>query len=204
LEYDDENQLVRITEPNAWKSEFTYDGKMRRRIRKEHTWKSGNWNLQSETHYIYDGMLVIQERDGLNLPAINYTRGRDLSGSLERAGGIGGLLAFSDLKSSISSPSHFYYCADGNGNVTMLINTQQVAVAKYLYDSFGNALTVSGPLAGANLYRFSSKETHLASGLSYYLYRYYDANLHRWTNHDPIGERGGVNLYCMVGCNVQD
>src|SRR5262249_40498593 len=31
MDYDDENQLIRITEPNVWKSEFTYDGKMRRR-----------------------------------------------------------------------------------------------------------------------------------------------------------------------------
>ena len=26
LEYDDENQLIRITEPGRWKSEFVYDG----------------------------------------------------------------------------------------------------------------------------------------------------------------------------------
>ena len=36
FEYDNENQLTRITEPNAWKSEFSYDGKMRRRITKEY------------------------------------------------------------------------------------------------------------------------------------------------------------------------
>ena len=29
--YDDENQLTTITEPSAWKSEFTYDGKKRKR-----------------------------------------------------------------------------------------------------------------------------------------------------------------------------
>src|SRR5207253_4861626 len=60
LDYDDENQLIRITEPGAWKSEFTYDGKMRRRVRREYTW-NGSWVLASETRYIYDGMLVIQE-----------------------------------------------------------------------------------------------------------------------------------------------
>src|SRR5262249_47991038 len=37
FEYDDENQLIRVTVTNVWKSEFTYDGKMRRRIRKEYT-----------------------------------------------------------------------------------------------------------------------------------------------------------------------
>src|SRR5205823_5131849 len=53
FEYDDENQLIRITEPSAWKSEFTYDGKMRRRTRKEFTWQSA-WVQTNEVRYIYD------------------------------------------------------------------------------------------------------------------------------------------------------
>jgi YD repeat-containing protein len=40
FDYDDENQLIRITVTNGWKSEFTYDGQMRRRIRKEFTWQN--------------------------------------------------------------------------------------------------------------------------------------------------------------------
>jgi len=34
----------------------------------------------------------------------------------------------------------------------------------YLYDPYGNILSQSGPLADLNLYRFSSKEFHVASG----------------------------------------
>jgi RHS repeat-associated protein len=69
------------------------------------------------------------------------------------------------------------------------------------YDPYGNTLALSGPLAEANLYRFSSKEAHPASGLVYYLYRFYDPNLQRWPNRDPIGEAGGINLYNYVGNN---
>ena len=36
FEYDDENQLTKVTVTNVWKSEFSHDGKMRRRIRKEY------------------------------------------------------------------------------------------------------------------------------------------------------------------------
>ena len=36
-------------------------------------------------------------------------------------------------------------------------------------------------------------------GLSYYGYRYYDSELGRWLNRDPIEEEGGVNLYGFVG-----
>jgi len=86
-----------------------------------------------------------------------------------------------------------YYKADGNGNITALINSAQRVVANYLYDPYGNLLTQRGPLAEANLYRFSSKEAHL-SGLIYYLYRYYDPSFQRWLNNDPIKEAGGINL----------
>src|SRR6202012_3545338 len=87
-----------------------------------------------------------------------------------------------------TASTHAYYHADGIGNVTALANTSAAIVAKYVYDAFGNLIAKSGPLADANLYRFSSKEAHLNSGLVYYLYRYYDANLQRWLNRDPLGD----------------
>jgi RHS repeat-associated protein len=68
-------------------------------------------------------------------------------------------------------------------------------VARYHYDPFGNQLSAVGPLADANVYRFSSKELHAASGLVYYLYRYYDAKLQRWINRDPVQEKGSLNLF---------
>ncbi len=53
----------------------------------------------------------------------SYTRGRDLSGALEGAGGIGGLLARSHAYSGGSWTAHNFYHADGNGNVTALITS---------------------------------------------------------------------------------
>ncbi len=196
LEYDDENQLARVTEPSLWKSEFVYDGRMRRRVRKEYEWRYSVWVLTSEVRYVYDGNLVLQERDQFNLPKVTFTRGNDLSGSLEGAGGIGGLLA--RTAHDFDAKTHVFYNCDGNGNVTCLLDTNQTVVGRYLYDPFGNTLAARGPAAQANLYRLSSKELHMPSGLVYYLYRYYDPNLQRWLNRDPIGERGGRNLYTMV------
>ncbi len=190
FDYDDENQLIRVTVLNRWKSEFTYDGRMRRRISRDYTW-NGSWVLSKEVRYVYDGDLVIQERDGANNPLATYTRGLDLSGTFQGAGGIGGLLARTDS-------GHAYYHADGSGNITALIDSGQAVVARYIYDPFGNTLAKSGPLGDANLYRFSSKEAHPNSGLYYYGYRFYDPNLQRWPNRDPIEERGGINLYSFV------
>jgi RHS repeat-associated protein len=153
----------------------------------------------NSTLYLYDGMRVIQERDGNNTPLVSYTRGKDLSGSLEGAGGIGGLLARSHGYSSGNWSTHNFYHADGGGNITYLVNSSQTLSASYRYDPYGNLISSSGTLASANVYRFSSKPIHAASGLYYYGERFYEPNLQRWLNRDPMGEWGGINLYGFVG-----
>jgi RHS repeat-associated protein len=57
---------------------------------------------------------------------------------------------------------------------------------------------MSGPLAEANTYRFSSKEIHPASGLYYFGRRWYNPNLQRWMARDPSGMVDGPNLYAYV------
>lgn len=151
FEYDDENQLLSVCETGVSSNRYTYDGRMRLRIRQEYAWASP-WVLTNEVHYIYEGNLVIQERDRFNVPQKAYTRGPDLSGSLEGAGGIGGLLAMTQTAGA--GQQHVYYHADGNGNVTALVDALQKVVARYLYDPFGNTLSASGPMVEANLYRF--------------------------------------------------
>src|ERR1019366_6092991 len=125
------------------------------------------WTFQYGVLYLYDGMRVIQERDTNNTPLVSYTRGLDLSGSLQGAGGIGGLLARSSGYSSGAWTSHAYYHADGNGNIDCLIDGSQSTVATYRYDPFGNTVSQSGTLADANVYRFSSKEVHTNSEMYY-------------------------------------
>ena len=194
-DYDCANELTRITVTNAWKTEFAYDGFGRRRVRKEFSWSGGSWTQTNEVHYVYDGMLVIQERNSNNVPQVTYTRGLDLSGTMDGAGGIGGLLARSDADGSA------YYHADGNGNVTAMVDSSGNVVAKYLYDSFGNLIDKRGILADVNTYRFSSKEIDVRSGLYYYGYRNYDPNFQRWLNCDPDQEAGGFNLYQYIENN---
>jgi RHS repeat-associated protein len=204
--YDDENQLASVATDTSytpdyarWKVEFVYDGRMRRRVKKEYTWNSGYgaWQLSSETRYVYDGNLVIQERNSSNTPTVQYTRGTDLSGSFEGAGGIGGMLSRSTGYSSGTGnwSTHHHYHADGNGNITAMVDSGQSLSASYKYDPYGKLLTSSGTQAGANLYRFSSKEFHVNSGLYYYGYRFYDPNIQRWMNRDPLYESVDRNLF---------
>ena len=194
---DDENRLTWIenddygASPPLWLTQFVYDGLGRMRKRIEYTYNSGGspvWS--SETHYIYDGNRVIQERDTNNAPTISYTRGTDLSGRLEEVGGIGGLLARSSGYSGGNWGTHYFYHADGNGNITYLVDSSQAMAATYRYDPYGNTVSSSGTQASANVYRFSSKEVHVNSGMYMYLYRFYDPSLQRWPNGDPFAELG--------------
>lgn len=199
--YDDENQLLSVSSANLWKIEFTYDGRGRMRLRRDYTWSGASWVFSTEVRYVYDGMLIVQERSSGNHPQVTYTRGTDLSGTLEGAGGIGGLL--SRGAHAISSPyqmsSAAHYHADGNGNVTMLVGTGSPTIkAYYKYDPFGRTLGSSGSLVGVNAMRFSSKPVMGSSELYYYGYRFYDPSSQRWLNRDPIGEDGGLNLCGFV------
>jgi RHS repeat-associated protein len=200
LVYDDENRLTLISGDlfQNFRTAFAYDGLGRLRIRTEYTWSGSAWVADSVVNYIYDGWRVIQERDSGNTPTVSYTHGNDLSGSMEGAGGIGGMLARSDGYSSGNFTTHNFYFADGNGNITYMLNNSQSMVASYRYEPLGNTISSSGTLADANVYRFSSKEIMGNSGLYYFGYRFYDPNLQRWINRDPSEERGGVNLYAFA------
>ncbi len=197
--YDDENRLTSLTWADNWGSGFVYDGlgRLRKVYESEFYFDGTEWLSieNSQTWYVYDGMRVIQERSSGNGPLVSYTRGNDLSGSMEGAGGIGGLLARSHGHSGGNWSTHNYYQSDGNGNVTFMLNSNQAMVAHYRYDPFGNTILAAGALASQNVYRFSSKQFHNVSGLYYYGYRWYDPTVQRWVNRDPIEEKGGLNLY---------
>jgi RHS repeat-associated protein len=186
---------------SSYRTEFAYDALSRLRKRTEKFLSGGVWTLSGETRYLYDGMQVVQERDGSNVPTVSYTRGKDLSGSLQGAGGIGGMLARSHGYSAGSWSTHSYYHADGLGNITRLINSTNGVVASYKYDAYGRTISSSGTLSSANVYRFSSKMWIYdgTPGYYYFGYRFYEPSLQRWLNRDPLMETGGLNLYGFVG-----
>jgi RHS repeat-associated protein len=185
--FDCENQLTNVTLIGQWRSDFVYDGLNRRRIARDFVWQGGAWVLTNEAHYIYDARLLIQERNTNNTPLVTYTRGLDFSGSLQQAGGIGGLLARTD-----GSGSTFYH-ADAVGNITTLMDGSENIVARYLYNPYGKLIGKWGTLADANVMRFSSKPGY--RDIYDFGYRWYVPDVDRFLNEDPIQEWGGLNLY---------
>ncbi|WP_038167727.1 RHS repeat-associated core domain-containing protein, partial [Verrucomicrobium sp. BvORR106] len=176
----------------------------------------GSWVTRTDTRFVYDGWNLVAEVGYLGTapdapPATSvaprpflrrtYLWGQDLSGSLQGAGGVGGLLAITRHEHGAVPSKDYWVTGDLNGNVIGL-TTENGLRAFYEYDPFGKPLRVSEPEEDLNPFRFSAKYTDAETGLSYYGYRYYDAVRGRWINRDPIGEKGGVNLQGMLKNNT--
>jgi RHS repeat-associated protein len=132
-----------------------------------------------------------------------YTWGLDLSGSMQGAGGVGGMLCIHRVPGTDGSGNRtwtdtFYPTYDGNGNVSEYLDKNGAEVAHFEYDPFGRVVHSTGTPA-LFTYRFSTKPLDFETGLYYYLYRYYDPITGRWPSRDPIEEEGGMNLYEFVG-----
>jgi RHS repeat-associated protein len=141
---------------------------------------------------VYDDWNLIAELDALNTPSApslvrSYVWGLDLSGTMQGAGGVGGLLFVRDAPASICHAVAF----DGNGNVAALVNGADGNVsAQYEYGPFGEAARATGPMANLNPVRFSTKYQDDETGLFDYGHRYYDPGTGRWESRDPVDEPG--------------
>jgi RHS repeat-associated protein len=199
--YNAENQAITMqpTTPvlNDKKVDLVYDYQGRRVQKTVSNWSGVAWAPLTTKRFVYDGWNVIEEQTVAGTSKY-YVWGMDLSQSLQSAGGIGGLLTMFD---GVGSYAYLY---DGNGNVGQMVNNVGGAIAAhYEYDPYGNSIVATGSQAAGNPYRFSTKYLDSEYNLYYYGYRYYDPATGRWVNHDPIGERGGWNLYCFVFNNPQ-
>lgn len=132
--------------------------------------------------FVYDGWNLVQETSGTNVT--RYVWGLDLSGSMQGAGGIGGLLCV------IENGTPYYPCFDANGNITEYVDENGTVVAHYEYSSFGKIIASSGSKKDDFHFRFSTKYYDAETGLYYYGYRYYSPEIGRWPSRDPIGEKG--------------
>jgi len=155
--------------------------------------------------FIYDGWNPILETIQHSTFSItnSFAWGLDLSGSMQGAGGIGGLL------STVQDGDIYFSCFDANGNVTDYVDETGDIAAHYEYNPFGLPVrdrTQTGGIISSTgnkkddfNFRFSTKYLDIETDLYYYGYRYYDPELGRWINREPFGENGGLNLYGFVG-----
>ena len=199
--WDGENRLLSITSRPSSPAgssnalHFAYDWQGRRVSKTVSNYSGSAWSKMLDEKYLYDGWNLVSSLNASNNAVVlAFLWGTDLSGSMQGAGGVGGLLAVKAIGASVTFPSY-----DGNGNVTALINAADGSIiANHDYGPFGEVIRASGTAARTNPFRFSTKYQDDETDLLYYGYRYLSASMGRWPNRDPIGELGGRNLYNFV------
>ncbi len=195
-----ENRLIatecRTNVPTAarMKEEWTYlpDGRWSQRI--VSTNNGTSWVAVLTNRFLWDGKVLLAILDHTNGLVMSFMRGLDLSGTMQGAGGVGGVLAVSFKTTGV----HFA-AFDGNGNVAALANAANGTTgAQYEYGPFGETVRVTGPVAKQNPIRFSTQYADDVTGDLKYLYREYSPSTGRWLSRDPIGEQGGKRLCGFV------
>ena len=199
--YDAEDQLLSVTSSSltngAARVLNSYDYRRRRVGKTVERYADGCWNATEIRSFVYDGWNLIHEAictvngTTTNATEVQYFWGPDISGTLQGAGGVGGLIA-------VSRDGQFYFPVyDNNGNILKYSDEMGNVVAAYEYDDFGRIISQSGSLADFFRYRFSTKYFDADCELYYYDYRHYKPEIMAWLTEDPVGVDGGANLYAF-------
>lgn len=191
--YDDENQLLR-----AWglgprgehDSHYRYDA-LGRRIAKRVTIKRGTEKTTQETHFIWQGLRLLQEqhadknRTYIYDPDETYTP-----------------LARVDQQQGERESQVYYFHTDINGTPLDVTDSEGQHRWSGKYSAWGKVSRQNVRNVGqstvsqfAQPLRYPGQYNDDETGLHYNTFRYYDPEIGRFTTQDPIGLAGGLNLY---------
>jgi len=172
--YDEANQLVQVSAPSGtWN--YEYDG-LGHRI-------ASVFNGQ-RTEYQLDPFAlgnVVGEFDGTGNLIAHYAHGK-------------GLLARRDAGNGTA-----FYHFDAQGNTSEITDAAGNSVNQYSYLPFGEPLTVSETVVNPFRYGGELGIQHEGHGLEFMRARYFDPVTGHFTQRDPVGLAGGMNLYAYAG-----
>lgn len=109
------------------------------------------------------------------------------------------------IGATVSTAAKYQTFSDHLGNVREVVASSGTSpaigtvVTRYDYSPYQGPSKVyqhPGTNVEATFQSIGRYYHHTPSGLELALYRAYDPELGRWISEDPIGERGGLNLYC--------
>ncbi len=174
-QWDAQNRLVKIT-TGTKVSDFTYDGAGRRVRIVE---KDGATTL-SDHRYVWLGSTIAERRNAAgDTVQIRYLGVGEVEGATKR-----------------------YYTRDHLGSIREVVSQTGGVLARYDYSPFGERVRVGGSDATyVCSFGYTGHFQHIPTGMALTWFRAYVPGSGRWLNRDPIGERGGVNLYAYVGNN---
>ena len=170
FEWDARNQLVAVT-VGTHRSEFTYDGQLRR-VR---TVEKENGVTQTDTWHVWcDDDAICEDRasDGTTVIRRAFRHGELISGA-----------------------AHFFV-TDHLTSVTDVTDSTQSVLARYSFDPWGKRTLVEG--TNVTQQAFTGVALHAPTDLLLMKRRTYNAQTARWLSDDPWGMIDGPNLYLYV------
>ncbi|HEY9758282.1 MAG TPA: RHS repeat-associated core domain-containing protein [Oculatellaceae cyanobacterium] len=148
--------------------------------------------IQAENQQIYESYM--RQRFGpVSLPPLHRDHGWLAQHVHRTATGF-----VVDHQMSLIEPQYAY--DGGHGSVRELTDSSGNLVAAYGYDPYGRQTKLSGTGVDAD-FGYDGYYVHQRSGLNLAVHRAYSPSLGRWLSRDPIGEKGGTNLYAYVRNN---
>ncbi|MBI2780053.1 MAG: RHS repeat-associated core domain-containing protein [Gammaproteobacteria bacterium] len=173
LGYDTLNRLTQVQKTGIATQSYQYDDQGRR---------IGKTVGATTTNYLYNGPDILGEYGTWTAaPAASYVHGPGTDDPLIR----------------FTATAAQYYHQDGLGSVVTVSDASGAPSGSSRYDAWGNRIATSGTVPQ---YGYTGREPD-ETGLIYYRARYYDPAVGRFTQRDPIGLQGGLNLYAYVGNN---
>jgi RHS repeat-associated protein len=165
------NQLVSLT-GGSLSAAFQYDALGRRQAKAINS---------SQTNFLFDGGNAVQEQAIDGSVIANILTGLGVDENYVRNDATGSQVFLIDpLQSTLG-----------------LVGAGGTLTAQYTYDPFGNTAATG---SSGNTAQFTGREND-GTGLYFYRARYYSPALQRFVSQDPIGFKGGINLYAYAGGN---
>ncbi|OGF51639.1 MAG: hypothetical protein A2044_02175, partial [Candidatus Firestonebacteria bacterium GWA2_43_8] len=128
--------------------------------------------------YVYEGNGTILETDETATITKKYNSGISME---------------IPAREGVTCKQQYFYLYDGLGSVVNLMDDGGNIVQVYYYDVYGASTNVKHD--PTNKKQFTGKEVDEDSGLQYFLARYYDPEVGRFTSNDPIPHLNGY-IYC--------
>ena len=171
--WDYENRLKQANKSGGVTVTYAYDA-LGRRVQR-------TTSVGATTKFVYDGVDAVRDLDGNGNTVTDYLNGPGIDNKLRQTTGA----------------TASYFATDHLGTTRVLTGASGSVISSLAYDSLGNV--ASGQ--ATTRYTYTGREIDPETGLMYYRARVYDAPQGRFVSEDPIGFRGGINLYAYVRNN---
>ena len=196
--YDLKNRLIRADIHNRYTTEswvYDYDP-LGRRIAKSKLNKQGE--KQCHTQFIWAGSHLVQEiRKGKN----NEETDRTFTYIYTHPDSYEPLAQCYKESENAQHTVNYFHC-DQIGVPREMTDSQGKLIWKGRYDAWGQLIHDSNRHAQRSThqpFRLQNQYFDEETGLHYNFFRYYDPHIGRFTQQDPIGLMGGMNLYRFEG-----